>query len=255
MMTFLRKYKVHVLSGLLAFFVIYIALGFGSSFFVKGSPNDTVIEVNGEDIPVRKYWTYFNRSLDTSRPLDDAARAQKRDETVRDLVQSVIFTREVSRYGISVPDTQVAVSLTQIPAFQTEGRFDPQRYRQMIGTQLKTTPQEFEEEQRMSLGFFKLRWMIQSVIKVTDNELQMASGYPEFAKAQLYEEKDIQDPKTGKVARHEKRKRTDAELRELFRSKIWNDKVIFAFNQWLTQLGQNVRVKTHFEILDGGAQG
>ena len=88
MMNFLRKYQVHILAGLLAFFLIYIALGFGSSFFVKGSPNDTLVEVDGTKIPVRAYWSRYNRSLDTTKPLDDAGRAQKRDETVRDLVQA-----------------------------------------------------------------------------------------------------------------------------------------------------------------------
>src|SRR5262249_35545975 len=98
MMNFLRKYQIHVLTGLLAFFVIYIALGFGSSFFVKGSPTDTVVDVDGTKIPVRAYWSRYNRSLDTGKALDDAGRAQKRDETVRDLVQSVVFKREVERY-------------------------------------------------------------------------------------------------------------------------------------------------------------
>ena len=56
MMNFLRKYQVHILAGLLAFFLIYIALGFGSSFFVQGSPNDTLVEVDGTKIPVRAYW-------------------------------------------------------------------------------------------------------------------------------------------------------------------------------------------------------
>ncbi len=240
MMTFLRKYKVHILTGLLAFFVIYIALGFGSSFFVKGSPNDTVLEVDGQDVPARKYWNYYNRSIDPSRAMDQAARDQKRDEVIRELVQAVIFAREIKKYGIVVPDAQVAVSLTQIPAFQNEGRFDPQRYMQMIYSQLKTTPQEFEEEQRMSIGFFKLRWMIQSVIKVTDKELEMADGYADFAKANALDDK--------------KRKRTPQEIRELFRNKLWNDKVIYSFNQWLMQLGQNLRVKPHLDVLEGRAQ-
>src|SRR5258706_13311920 len=113
MMNFLRKYQVHVLAGLLAFFLIYIALGFGSSFFVKGSPNDTIVEVDGEKIPLRTYWRHYNRSLDTTKPLDEAGRNQKRHETIRDLVQNAVFKREVDHYGIEVPDSQVAISLTQ----------------------------------------------------------------------------------------------------------------------------------------------
>ena len=119
MMNFLRKYQVHVLAGLLAFFLIYIALGFGTSFFVKGSPNDTIVDVDGEKVPLRTYWSHYYRSLDTTKPLDKAGQAQKRDETIRDLVQAVVFKREVDRYGIRVPDSQVAVSLTQIPAFRS----------------------------------------------------------------------------------------------------------------------------------------
>src|ERR1039458_2866137 len=118
MMDFLRIYQVHVLAGLLTFFLLYIALGFGTSFFIKGSPNDTVVEVDGVKVPLQKYWIRYNWSLDQGKPLDAAGRAQKRDETIRDLVQNVVFKEEVERFGVQVPDRQVAVSLTQIPAFQ-----------------------------------------------------------------------------------------------------------------------------------------
>jgi hypothetical protein len=251
MMNFLRKYQVHILAGLLAFFLIYIALGFGSSFFGRGAPNDTLVEVDGTKIPVRAYWSRYNRSLDTTKPLDDAGRAQKRDETVRDLVQAEVFKREVQRYGVKTPDSQVAISLTQVPAFQTNGKFDPQRYMQVIQSQLRMTPAEFEEEQRLSVGFYKLRWMIQSVIKITDKEMEMSLGYPEFAQANRVEETDIRDEKTGKVTGHKKRQRSDAEIHELFRKRLWDEKTLFCFNQWLTQLGQKLRVKTHFENLEG----
>ena len=58
-MDFLRKYQGHFLAGLLAFFLIYIALGFGSSFFAKGSPNDTALEVEGVKIPLRKFMLHY----------------------------------------------------------------------------------------------------------------------------------------------------------------------------------------------------
>jgi hypothetical protein len=254
MMNFLRKYQVHILAGLLAFFVLYIALGFGSSFFVRGSPNDTLVEVDGTKIPLHTYWSRYNRSLDTTKPLDEAGRAQKRDETVRDLVQSEVFRREVERFGVKTPDAQVAISLTQVPAFQTNGRFDPQRYMQVVQSQLRMTPAEFEEEQRLSVGFYKLRWLIQSVIKVTDKEAELAGGYPEFAASNRIEETEVKEEKTGKVTGHKKRTRTDAELRELYRKKLWDEKTIFCFNQWLTQLGQKLRVKTHFDVLEGSGK-
>ena len=223
MMNFLRKYQVHILVGLLAFFLIYIALGFGSSFFVRGSPNDTLVEVDGTKIPLRAYWSRYNRSLDTTKSLDEAGRTQKRDETVRDLVQSVVFKREVERFGVKTPDAQVAISLTQVPGFQTNGKFDPQRYMQVI----------------------------QSAIKVTDKEMEFSLGYPEFAKANRVEDTEVRDEKTGKVTGHKKRPRSEAEIRDLFRKRLWDEKTLFCFNQWLTQLGQKLRVKTHFDVLEG----
>ncbi len=255
MMDFLRKYQVHILAGLLAFFLIYIALGFGTSFFVKGSPNDTIVDVDGEKVPLHTYWSHYNRSIETTKPLDEAGRNQKRDETIRDLVQGVVFKKEVAHYGIRVPDQQVAISLTQIPAFQTNGRFNPQQYMQVIQSQLKTTPQEFEEEQRLSIGFFKLRWLIQSAIKVTDREMELSGQYPEFAKANQIEDTEVKDEKTGKVTGHKKRQRSEAEIRELFRKKLWDEKTLFCFNQWLTQIGQKLRVKPHLDVLESGSQG
>jgi hypothetical protein len=250
-MNFLRKYQVHILAGLLAFFLIYIALGFGTSFFVKGSPNDSIIDVDGEKVPLRQYWSHYYRAVDQSKPLDKAGQDQKRDETIRELVQSVVFKHQVTLYGISVPDQQVAVSLTQIPAFQSQGHFSPQLYMQALQSQMKMDPHDFEEEQRLSIGFFKLRWLIQSTIKVTDKEMDLNGGYPEFAKANQIEVTDEHDEKTGKVTGHHKRQRSEAEIRELFRKKLWDEKVSFCFNQWLMQVGQKLQVKPHLDVLEG----
>jgi len=250
-MNFLRKYQVHILAGLLAFFLIYIALGFGTSFFVKGSPNDTIIEVDGDKVPLRLFWSHYYRALDQAKPLDKAGRDQKRDEAIRDLVQGVVFRREVQRFGITVPDQQVAVSLTQIPSFQSQGRFNPQLYMQALQSQLKMPAQDFEEEQRLSIGFFKLRWLLQSAIKVTDREMDLNGQYPEFVKTNRIEDVEDHDPKTGKVTGHHKRPRTEAEIRELFRKKLWDEKTSFVFNQWLTQVGQKLQVKPHLDVLEG----
>jgi hypothetical protein len=216
----------------------------GASFFVKGSPNDTILEVDGQKVPLRQYWIHYNQSVDPSKPLDEAGRNAKRDETIRDLVQSVVFQREVDHYKIRVPDAQVAATLTQIPAFQTNHQFNPQRYMEVLGNQLRMTPKEFEDEQRLSIGFFKLRWLIQSAIKVTDQEMAFSGGYPEFAKVNAVEE----------TSDHKKRRRSDAEIRELYRKKLWDDKTLYCFNQWLTQLGQGLRVKPHLDVLDAGGQ-
>lgn len=245
-MDFLRKHQVKFLYGILFFFLITIAANFGGNLFMKGAPNDTAIEVDGENVTFRIFNSHYQRALDQLQgaALNEDARRQKREETVRDLVQSVVFKKQIDRYGIFVPDQQVAISLAQVPAFQTEGKFDPQKYMQGVQSMLHTNIADFEEEQRLSIGFFKLRWLIQSTIKVTDSEVKDAFAFAgtEFAKTNEF----VTDEK-GK-----KRKLSPEELRQAFRQKYWDDKVLWAFNQWFTQLGQKLKVKTHLESLEGG---
>src|SRR5580658_7346608 len=100
MMNFLRKYQNHILFGLLSFFLIYIALGFGGSFFTKGAPTDAVAEVDGVNIPLRLFYARYSRALDQVKPgttLDDAGRTQKRDEVLRDLIQGVVFDKQAKQ--------------------------------------------------------------------------------------------------------------------------------------------------------------
>jgi len=233
-MNFLRKYQIHILTGLLSFFLIYIALGFGGSFFTKGAPTDPVAEVDGAKIPLRLFYARYSRALDQLKPgttLDEAGRTQKRDEVLRDLIQSVVFDKQAKQYGILVPDQQVISSLAQVPAFQEKGAFSPQLYGRALQYQLKSTPEDFEEEQRGSIAFFKLRYLIQSCVKVTDKELAMDRAYAQ----------SVKNPDA---------KKTDADLHD----QLWQEKTIWIFNQWFTQIGQRTRVKTHLDLIEGVAK-
>lgn len=234
MMNVLRKYQYHITITLAVVMIFYIVMGLGAGFFHTGATtNDPIAEVNGESIPLRIFYSHYQRALDQAepgKPLDDAARQQRRDETMRDLVQSLIFAKEAEQYGIQVPDRQVATSLAQTPAFQEKGAFSPRLYIQALQSQIRLSPQDFEEEQRKSIAFFKLRWMIQSSIKVTDKEFEMESA---FKRASL-------PPVKGK-------KPSDADVRQ----DLWQEKVLYSFNQWFAQLGRNLKVKTHFDLLEG----
>ncbi len=166
LMNFLRKYQFHIFVATMCIFFFGMFVGFGGYFFTaKSGSGDSIAEVNGESIPLRVFYSHYRRALaqvqQPGKPLEDAARQQKRDETVRDLVQGIVFSKEAERYGIRVPDKQVVINLTQQPAFQEKGGFNPRMYMQYLQSELHMSPQDFEEEQRRSLAFFKLRWLIQ----------------------------------------------------------------------------------------------
>ena len=123
MMNFLRKYQYQITIGLAAVMIFYIFMGLGAGFFHSG-PNvgSSIAEVNGEEIPLQAFYSHYRQALNRVEPgktLDDAARRQRRDETIpRHGAKSVIFAKEAERYGIQVPDRQVAMSLAQTPAFR-----------------------------------------------------------------------------------------------------------------------------------------
>ena len=177
-MNFLRKHQAKILWGVLAFFLLSIGLGFGTSFFVKGAPNDAVATVDGDDITIREFMLHYNRAIAQLKPgttLDKAGIQQKQQEVLRDLVQADVFRRQSAAYGIHVPDAQVVNSIAGIPQLHNDkGNFDPQLYGRFLQYQARETPNEFEEEQRQSIAFFKLRYLIQSCVKITDAEFAAA---------------------------------------------------------------------------------
>lgn len=231
MMNFLRKYQYHIFLFTMVVFLSGTFIGFGGYFFTSKGEGDAIAEVNGEKIPLRLFYSHYRQALDQIKPdtpLDDAGRQQKRDEALRDLIQSLVFANEAKRYGIDVPDQQVAISLTQVPGFQEKGVFNPRLYVQALQSQIHLSPTEFEEEQRRNVAFFKLRWLIQSCIKIPDSELEALYAFRHG----------------GQMKDFEKEK-------EHFREELWKEKVLWSFNQWFNQMAQHVHVKTHLELLEG----
>lgn len=232
-MTFLRKYQYQIFIATTVVFLLGTFAGFGGYFFgPKGGPNDSIAEVDGEKVPLRRFDIQYQRALANVQPgtkLDAAARNQKRDEALRDVIQQIVFDREAKKYNIRVTDQQVAATIANSQGFQTNGQFDPQRYMSMLQSQ-RLTPTEFESEERSAIAFSKLRWLLQSVIRVTDKEAEMAWA----------------DAHKGKMDGYAKEKAA-------FHDKLWQEKVVFTFNQWFGQIGQKTKVKTHLEVLQGGA--
>ncbi len=243
----MQKHKLNLIRATVVFFLLGTFVTFGNVFFAPGSPNDALVKVNGEKIPIFRFMSHYQRALASIAPgvkLDEAARAQKRDETIRDLVTQVAYRMQADQYGIVVPDLQVRNSLSQIPAFQKDGHFSLEAYGRALGYQLKTTPEEFEEEQRASIAFFKLRWLIQSCLRVSDDEATRAWAVrgPAFMKANEYSQDDQTKKKTRRSAQ---------EIQALFSQRLLEEKTYWVFNQWLTQVGSGLKVKTYLERLKG----
>ncbi len=86
--------------------------------------------------------------------------------------------------------------------------------------------------------------------------MELSGGYPDFREKPIRSKTSTSTIRQrGKSPVTNSAVRTDAEIRELYRKKLWDEKTLFAFNQWLTQVGQKLHVTPHIDVLEsGGAQ-
>lgn len=237
-MNWLRKHKNSILGVLLASFLLSTFIAFGLYSGKDNQARTDVAEVNGEKIPYRYYLSLYNRALNTRRDqghqITPEMQAQLKQEVVQELIREQVFWQEAKRYGILVSDAELAQVLTTYPAFQKDGKFDPNIYGQALAYTLKTTPEEFEESQRKQIAIAKLRGMVMQGIKISNKELEN-----EFAMRQKGLTKD--------------QLKEFGQDKEKFRQFVYQDKGAQLLNRWYTQLGTNLQVKVHLDEIEKGA--
>ena len=149
MLQTMRSRGKWVMVALAAVFVLIFLFGQSSGLLGRGSitPNTVVAKVNGEEILA----TTWLRAVDNraqqeqeraARPLTLDERRQIENVVFDDLVSNVVLEQEIRRRHITASDEEIrqvaAVSpppeLAQNPELQTDGRFDPEKYRRFLGS-------------------------------------------------------------------------------------------------------------------------
>ena len=139
---------------------------------------------------VRKFaWTSAEVSAEEFRQTFDSMREQRRQqegeafdarafetmeskrEVLEQLIDRAVLGLAADRANIVVGDAQVQEIIQSIPAFQVEGRFDPQRYQMALqSTQPPRTPREFQESIRIDLQRALVPQSIAETAFVTEGE-------------------------------------------------------------------------------------
>jgi peptidyl-prolyl cis-trans isomerase D len=224
MMSFLRKHMKVIFLITIVGFLSGAFIGFGSYFFGGAANADTAAEVNGEKIPYRRYNAMLNRVIDNMRrnkeEINESTMNRLKQEVLQDMIQEEVFWKEARKYGISVSDKELAADIQNYPAFQREGRFDPQAYAQILYQMLHTTAQEFEVSRRRQIAIAKLRQLIASSIQVSEPEAKL-----EYLRAHA-----------GKMTNYDKD-------HDKFVQNLRQEKVMMVFNEWFKQLNQTVKIR------------
>jgi peptidyl-prolyl cis-trans isomerase D len=138
---------------------------------------DVVARVNGKDIDITDFQREWRRTREIYRDLygnqydPKTMDPQLRRMVLDEMIQRELLAEEAMRNGIVVSDEEVVKSISSNPAFQSGGKFDIGRYNRILDY-MGMLPSTFEEQERRNLMISKLRTMISSGVRVSDEEVE-----------------------------------------------------------------------------------
>jgi peptidyl-prolyl cis-trans isomerase D len=141
---------------ILGLIVLTFAL-FGVDSYMKGDKSSGVIAQVGDvgisrEELAREVKTQSDRLRERLGPSFDPAVAETADfrqKVLDSLIERKALLQEAQKLKFLAPDSYLASVLAQIPAFQEDGRFSPQRYEAVL-RQNGRTPAQFENELRQA---------------------------------------------------------------------------------------------------------
>ncbi len=143
-------------------------------------PNAIVASVEGREISVAK----FRRAYQQQMQAYQSAYGANMDErllrqlgidrrVVQQMIEEEATLAEAARLGITASDAEVRARILMFPAFQENGQFSEERYRQVLGMQNPPVRDgEFEEQVRRSIVVEKLQGALTDWITVTDADVE-----------------------------------------------------------------------------------
>ena len=173
-----QGFGFRVLVGVLIF--VLAIFGFGAfNLFVTGEPD--VATVNGEDITQQALLTATEReqrrlAMQLGEQFDpsqiDLGQLQLR--ALQQLIDRALLFQALDELGMDVSQHSVDESVRGNPAFQIDGRYDADTYRQVVQA-LRYSPAEFLRETRVLAALEQLQGGMSDTGFVTDWELAQSA--------------------------------------------------------------------------------
>lgn len=188
MMTKIRE-KTHILLYLLVFaFVALIVIEWGANYSdIARTKRGVIGKIDGQDVRYGDFQTvYYNQIQQTQQQKNGEALSESEMESISDqvwnqLVEERLLQRFIKRNEIAVGDSEIAYHLKynppdflrQSPSFQTDGKFDMNKYFQALSNpQYGKQWAEIEAILRMQLPFSKIQNIVNSAVRVSESELR-----------------------------------------------------------------------------------
>ena len=191
LMTSMRENMHAVLWILLALFLLSMTVGglVGGANIVdqllgNTNPQTTIASINGEVISPNQFNNLVNQQLtnlrNSGQEINDFQINQARERAWNNLVQDVLVSQEVKRLGITASNDEVIYHLEnqpppflrQNPTFQTENKFDMDKYLQALANPEGNEWTPIEQFMRNTyIPNFKLQKLLDEGIIISENDI------------------------------------------------------------------------------------
>ncbi|HYQ97788.1 MAG TPA: SurA N-terminal domain-containing protein, partial [Candidatus Nitrosocosmicus sp.] len=151
--------------------------------FYGGSQQPTgvtshVAEVNGESISQREFIVHYQRAVERYREMFKGSLTPEllknlniKQSLLEEMIEARLVLQEARRLGLSATDEELMNAIAQVPEFHVNGRFNKERYIQLLRAN-RLTPAQFEEDQRKQLTIQRLLGVLADAAHVTEAEVR-----------------------------------------------------------------------------------
>ena len=169
-----RSWIIIFLLGLII--VVFIAFYGGNKFHDQASQD--IAEVNGEIITQREFALHYQKELERYREMFKGSLTPEleknlnlRGSLLEQLIEKRLILQEARNLGLAATDEDLMTAIAQVPDFQVNGRFNKDRYLQLLRAN-RINPGQFEDEQREQLTIQRLYSLLMNAVHVTEAEVR-----------------------------------------------------------------------------------
>ena len=178
MLDFLRKKKRSwIITILLGLIIIVFVAFYGGSQQPTGVASN-VAQINGESISQREFIMHYQRAVERYREMFKGSLTPEllknlniKHSLLEEMIEARLVAQEARRLGLTATDEELMNAIAQAPEFQVNGRFNKERYIQLLRAN-RLTPAQFEEDQRKQLTIQRLLGVLADAAHVTEAEVR-----------------------------------------------------------------------------------
>ncbi len=178
MLDILRKKKRSWIITILLGLIIIVFIAFYGGNNPSSGPAQDVVEINGEVISQTEFIQHYQRAVERYRELFKGSLTPEllkslnlKGALLEELIDTRLALQEARRLGLTATDDELMNSIAQIPEFQANGRFNKERYLQLLRAN-RMTPAQFEHEQRNQLTIQRLYGVLFEGVHITETEVR-----------------------------------------------------------------------------------